>query len=92
MEKACARVIVSGLVQGVGYRFFAVRHGDALELTGYVRNVHDGTVEVEAEGNRDDLEKFISRLREGPRAARVTDVQVEWKEFKGRFAGFEVSF
>jgi acylphosphatase len=91
MEKRSARIVVSGLVQGVGYRFFALRQGDAFELTGRVRNLSDGTVEVEAEGEMENLERFISRLREGPRAARVNDVQVEWKEFKGQFSSFEVS-
>lgn len=92
MEKACARIIVTGLIQGVGYRYFALRQGDALGLTGWVRNAPDGTVEVEVEGDRSDLEKFISRLKEGPRAARVADVEVEWTEYKGQFRRFEVSF
>jgi acylphosphatase len=91
MEKVGARIVVLGLVQGVGYRFFALRQGDALGLTGRVRNVPDGTVEVEAEGRRTDMDTFVSRLKEGPRAARVKDVQVEWRDFEGRFSSFEVS-
>jgi acylphosphatase len=92
MEKARARIIVSGIVQGVGYRSFALRQGNSLNLGGYVRNTPDGRVEVEAEGDRADIERLISVLREGPRAAEVSGVHVEWKDHTGEFNGFRVSF
>ena len=92
MEKVRAKIIVSGIVQGVGYRSFALRHGNSLDLNGYVRNVLDGSVEIEAEGERDEIERFVSLLREGPRAAEVSDVHVEWKEHTGELGRFRVSF
>ncbi|UCF79258.1 MAG: acylphosphatase [Candidatus Eiseniibacteriota bacterium] len=92
MEKAGARIVVSGIVQGVGYRFFALRQGDALGLKGYVRNAPDGTVEARVEGERQAIEDFVSRLKEGPRASRVTDVRVKWTQHEGQFRSLEVSF
>jgi acylphosphatase len=92
MEKARANIVVSGVVQGVGYRFFVVHHGNSLNLNGYVRNTPDGRVEVEVEGERGDVERFVSILREGPRAARVSDVHVEWKDHTGELNGFRVTF
>jgi acylphosphatase len=92
VEKARAKIIVSGIVQGVGYRFFAVHHGNSLKLNGYVRNTRDGRVEAEVEGEKGDVERFVSILREGPGASRVTDVQVEWKDHTGELNGFSVAF
>jgi len=92
MEKARARIVVSGIVQGVGYRAFALYQGSSLNLNGYVRNTPDGRVEVEAEGDKGDIERLVSVLREGPGAAQVSDVRVEWKEHKGELKGFRVSF
>jgi acylphosphatase len=92
MEKARVRIVVSGIVQGVGYRSFALRHGNSLNLSGYVRNTPEGEVELEAEGDRGDVERFIFLLREGPRAAQVRDVRVEWKEHIGEARGFRVAF
>ncbi len=71
------RFVVSGRVQGVGYRFFA-RDAAAREgIRGWVRNHHDGTVEVYAEGDADAVLRFERALRQGPRGARVDDVLVE---------------
>ncbi|MFH0778502.1 MAG: acylphosphatase [Candidatus Eisenbacteria bacterium] len=92
MEAARAHIVVSGMVQGVGYRFFALRQGRALGLKGFVRNVPDGTVELEVEGERESIESLLSALREGPRAARVSQVSVSWREFGGELGDFEVGF
>lgn len=67
--------LVRGRVQGVGFRAFVQRHGRALGLVGYARNLADGSVEVVAEGPEGSLELLKRRLQEGPRAARVTSVQ-----------------
>ncbi len=92
MEKARARIVVSGLVQGVGYRSFALIQARALGLSGYVRNDFDGTVELDVEGNRQDIQSLVTQLKQGPRAASVSDVEVRWAEFSGDFDGFEVRF
>ena len=73
-------IIVEGLVQGVGYRWFAERKAQALGLGGFVKNLYDGTVEVEAEGDRSLVEELIKHLKVGPRSAHVTDLRIEWME------------
>ena len=70
------RFIVRGRVQGVGFRWFVEREAQILGIAGGVRNNHDGSVEVLAQGTRDQLSGLHSRLREGPRAARVDAVEV----------------
>jgi len=69
------RFVVRGRVQGVGFRWFVEREAHILQIAGWVRNNSDGTVEVLAQGTRDQLSGLRSRLREGPRAARVDDVE-----------------
>ena len=71
------RYTVSGRVQGVGFRWFVEREARSLGLSGWVRNRSDGSVEVLAAGTRDQLGVLYDRLRQGPRAARVDDVDVE---------------
>ncbi len=70
------RFLVRGRVQGVGFRWFVEREARTLGLTGWVRNNYDGTVEVLATGTREQLSALHSRLRAGPRAARVDEVEV----------------
>lgn len=71
------RFVVSGRVQGVGYRFFAQREAMRLKLTGYAENLDDGRVEVLAAGDASALEEFERALGRGPGAARVTSVVAE---------------
>ena len=68
------RFLVRGRVQGVGFRWFVEREAHILQIAGWVRNNPDGTVEVLAQGTRDQLTGLRSRLQEGPRAARVDQV------------------
>lgn len=70
-----ARFLVSGRVQGVGYRYFVMREASALGVVGYARNQADGTVEVVAEAAREALRSLEERLREGPSFSEVADVQ-----------------
>jgi acylphosphatase len=76
-EKAveARRFIVRGRVQGVGFRWFVEREAHMLGIAGWVRNNPDGSVEVLAQGSRDQLSGLHSRLRQGPRAARVDSVE-----------------
>ena len=69
------RYLIRGRVQGVGFRWFIEREAQLLGIAGWVRNNADGTVEVLAMGTRDQLLGLSSRLRQGPRAARVDDVE-----------------
>jgi acylphosphatase len=77
-EKAieAKRYIVRGRVQGVGFRWFVEREAHLLGIAGWVRNNRDGSVEVLAQGTRQQLSGLHSRLREGPRASRVDAVEV----------------
>jgi acylphosphatase len=79
---------VEGDVQGVGFRYFVVEQAQYLELTGWVRNTFDGEVEVVAEGPRDDLEKLLRQLWQGPASAYVIKVSSEWKEATGEYQRF----
>jgi acylphosphatase len=69
------RFLVRGRVQGVGFRWFVEREAHLLGLAGWVRNNSDGRVEVLAQGTPEQLSRLRVRLQQGPRAARVDDVQ-----------------
>jgi acylphosphatase len=71
---SAVRYVVSGRVQGVGFRWFVMREATRLDLGGYVRNLPDGSVEVVAEGPPAGLASLESALRHGPPAARVSGV------------------
>ncbi len=71
-------VVVRGRVQGVGYRFFVLRHAARLGLDGWVANEEDGSVRVRAEGPADALHELLEALRAGPSGSRVDDVAVRW--------------
>jgi acylphosphatase len=92
MAEAAVRAIVSGLVQGVGYRYYAVEHARRLGLAGYAKNLPDGNVEAYAEGERCLLDEFIKLLRVGPVAADVSGVTVEWTKPSGRYKGFGIEY
>ena len=68
-------LVVRGLVQGVGFRWYALEAASRLGLTGWVKNRPDGSVEAEAEGPADDVDEFAAALRRGPQAARVDAVE-----------------
>ncbi|HEV8128949.1 MAG TPA: acylphosphatase [Candidatus Eisenbacteria bacterium] len=82
-DRTRLHAVVTGRVQGVGYRFFAQERAVARGLAGTVRNLPGGSVEVEAEGPRPALDAYLGELREGPPAARVSDVTVRWLPAQG---------
>jgi acylphosphatase len=85
-----ARILVYGRVQGVGFRAFAARVALELRLFGGVRNLPDGRVELEVEGQRAVIEALEHQLRIGPSVARVTKIETEWGAATGRYSVFEV--
>ncbi|OGW66826.1 MAG: hypothetical protein A3H49_01190 [Nitrospirae bacterium RIFCSPLOWO2_02_FULL_62_14] len=85
-----ARIWVSGFVQGVAYRAFTQRAASRNGLRGGVRNLDDGRVAVEVEGERQTIESLIAALRSGPPMARVQDVQVQWEPATGQYADFRI--
>ncbi|HEY6191961.1 MAG TPA: acylphosphatase [Bacteroidota bacterium] len=85
-----AHIIVQGMVQGVGFRFFVHRSALRSGLEGYVRNLFNGEVEIEVEGDRSLIEELIKEVTVGPRAADVTHVKVDWKKPEHQFRRFEI--
>jgi acylphosphatase len=82
------RLLVSGRVQGVGYRWFAIERASLEGITGWVRNLPEGDVEVVAEGDAEAMDRFERALRQGPRGARVDDVTTDILAPTGRFPTF----
>lgn len=89
-EQRQLHAIVSGRVQGVSFRHYTQIKATKLGLTGWVRNLYDGTVEVTAEGVKSQLVELLTFLRQGPRPARVTDVKMEWCAPTGNFEDFRI--
>jgi acylphosphatase len=86
-------LLVSGRVQGVGFRFFAVHRASKYGVTGWVRNRADGRVEVEAEGELSRLRMFLEDIRMGPSSGYVSNVAEEWQEIEApRHRGFSITY
>ena len=92
MVKARAHVYVSGLVQGVFYRYHTKELADKLGLRGWVRNLPDGRVEAVFEGDKGAIEEMLEFCRRGPPGARVSGVKVRWEDYKGEFDGFTIRY
>jgi len=84
--------IVYGRVQGVGFRFFVLQQAMELGLTGWVRNLADGTVEVLAEGDIESLQELLTALHQGPNAAFVQDVKYHYSLATEEFSGFHIGY
>jgi len=92
-DLASVRAVVYGYVQGVFFRAFASRQATKLGLTGYVRNLPGReAVEVQAEGERKQLEKLIDSLGVGPSTARVGKVVTNWSKYTGSYSGFSIRY
>lgn len=87
-----ARIIIQGLIQGVGYRFFVIRKAQEYHVRGHVKNLPNGNVEVVAEGEKGIVHEFIEQLKIGPASAHVTGIDVEWSEQEQGFTGFDITF
>ena len=90
MDLACVKVIVSGFVQGVGYRYYAIDAANILRLNGYVKNLSDGKVEVVAEGTKEDLEMFITKLKRGSYSSNVTGLAINWSKCENKYKEFSI--
>ncbi len=88
--KTGAHIIVGGLVQGVGFRWFVLQQARNLGINGYVRNLNNGDVEIEAEGERGILDEFMKSIRIGPRASHVTDLRLTWRPCSEPYQHFEI--
>jgi acylphosphatase len=91
-ESKALRALVRGRVQGVGFRYSALRQARSLGIRGTVANMPDGSVEVLAEGEEARLALFLRWLEKGPPGAHVAEVQVEALPVSGRYLDFEIAF
>ncbi len=91
-RKDLARVhlTIVGRVQGVFFRYSAVEEAVRLRLKGWVRNCPDGSVEVVAEGPRQNIEELIRWCRHGPPGAQVHNVRIQWEDYRGEFENFRI--
>ena len=91
-EKVRAHAIVSGRVQGVGFRFFVQRTAVAMHIKGYVKNQADRTVLLEAQGSKDVLKRFLEAIRSGSGLAHVDQLNMEWIESRPDCVDFQIAF
>jgi acylphosphatase len=89
-ERARARLVISGRVQGVAYRQSTVDAARRAGVVGWVRNLPDGRVEAVAEGERPRVEALLAWCRRGPRLARVDGIEVAWEEPRGDLDSFDI--
>lgn len=92
MDKARARVIVEGRVQGVFFRAHTEEMASLLSLKGWVKNRRDGRVEALFEGDKAKVDEMIQWCHRGPSEARVTNVRVIWEEFAEEFKDFSITY
>ncbi len=89
-ENVRVHAYASGRVQGVFYRENTKQKAQELSVTGLVRNLEDGRVEAVAEGEEEKVKELLDWMQEGPSAARVDNLEVNWEDYKGEFDEFEV--
>jgi acylphosphatase len=87
-----AHVFYSGRVQGVGFRYGAREVACGFEVTGFVRNLHDGRVEMVAEGEEEELKAFLDGIRASHLGSYIRGVDVNWSAATGEFTGFDITF
>ncbi|MCB2204212.1 acylphosphatase [bacterium] len=81
---------ISGLVQGVGFRYFVLQHARTLGVRGYVENEYSGDVIVVAQGEAGQLDDLVRELRVGPRSAHVRNLRVDWLDEDEMYNSFEI--
>lgn len=85
------RLLISGRVQGVGFRWFTHEAASRENVTGWVRNLPDGRVEAYLEGESEAVTRVERALRQGPRGSRVDTVYVDQEEASGAYSGFSIN-
>jgi acylphosphatase len=84
------KIIISGHVQGVMFRYYTKKTAISLGLKGYAKNLIDGNVKVIAEGDEEAIKKLIEFCKKGPEGADVSNIDVEYQEFKNEFDDFYI--
>ncbi len=87
--KESYKVLLSGVVQGVGFRYYVYRKAKKYEISGYVKNLSDGRVEIVASGDRDMLNSFLEEVKRGPMMARIEKAEIHPADDPG-IEGFNI--
>lgn len=90
IPQSAVRIIVSGRVQGVGFRYFIARLAERFGLHGYARNLWEGEVEIYAEGKKEFVEEMVKKAKEGPSHGKVESCKVEWLDFTNKYDNFDI--
>ena len=85
-------MIISGFVQGVGFRYYTTNLAKDYEITGWVRNLATGDVEIRVEGDKGPVSGFLKELRIGPKWSKIGKFQIEWLPYEGEYESFSVRF
>ncbi|MGH7491379.1 MAG: acylphosphatase [bacterium] len=88
--KKGVHLLVNGMVQGVGFRYYVHHAARRHDLAGWVKNLEDGRVEVLAEGDEEELRLFVRDVEKGSRFSTVREVQTEWLSYSNKFRHFEI--
>jgi len=86
------KIIFSGRVQGVGFRYFVESIASKYDIKGYVRNTRDGKVEVVCQGEEEDLKHFINEIKKGPSFSVITDIEIEEMKEREKYNTFEIRY
>jgi len=92
MAKSRSKVIVKGIVQGVNFRYYTQRQAIRYNVTGWVRNLPDGSVAALFEGEEQDVEAMVQWCHHGPPSSQVTELIVQPEEYQGEFSSFSLKF
>ena len=87
-----AHVFYAGRVQGVGFRYTVREVACGYEVTGFVRNLVDGRVELVAEGDEEELQAFLAAVKSSQLASHIRTADVNWRDFTGEFKRFEIAY
>lgn len=90
MVKKAVKIVVKGTVQGVFFRRFCEDKARDFKIKGFVRNLDSGDVEIVAEGEGENLERFVRQIQQGPPHAQIRNVNVEERKWSGDFEDFRV--
>lgn len=91
-KKARVHLLISGIVQGVNFRYYTRETARRLKLTGWVKNLPDGKVEAVAEGDEKAIDEFIEWCKHGPPSAKVEHVEIKKVKYTGEFSDFKIDY
>lgn len=90
IKNSAVKIIVSGYVQGVGFRYYIARIASDYNLTGYAHNLFNGDVEIYAEGRKEFLEELVKKAKLGPSHSHVENIRTQWLDFQNKYNNFTV--